>query len=102
MDITEIIVCVIALLSAVVSVFVIPCLKNILSDLQRNRIREYIEVFCKAAEQLYPSVDGEKRGREKLQYVADQLKSVGIEFDVDNVYDEVRAMIEATVNNFSN
>ena len=102
MDITEIIVCVIALMSAVVSVFVIPCLKNILTDLQRKRIQEYIEVGVKAAEMLFPEVDGEKLGKEKLQYVADYLATKNITFDVNDVHDEIRMQIESAVQSFTN
>ncbi len=102
MDITEIIVCVIALLAAVVSVFVIPCLKNILTDIQRNRIKTYIEVAVKAAEMLFPEVDGEKLGKKKLQYVADYLATKGITFNVDDVHDEIRMQIESAVQSFTN
>lgn len=102
MDITEIVVCVIALFSAVVSIFLIPCLKNILTDSQRNRIKTYIEVGVKAAEMLFPEVDGKKLGKEKLQYVADYLATKGITFDVDDVHDEIRMQIESAVQSFTN
>ena len=53
-----------------------------------------------AAEKLFPTVDGEKLGKEKLNYVAECLKDKGVSFNVDDVYDDVRIMIEAAVNEF--
>lgn len=100
-DVTEIISGVITIISALISVFLIPYLKTKLDEAKRKRIKEYIDVAVRAAEQLFPSVDGEKMGKEKLNYVANMLKQKGITFDVDNVTDSIRAMIESSVNNFT-
>ena len=100
-DITPIVEAVIALASAVITVFLIPYLKTKLTEAQRRRIKEYIDTAVMAAEKLFPSVDGEKLGKEKLQYVADYLKSKGIEFDVGDVYDDIRIMIESAVKEFA-
>jgi hypothetical protein len=62
--------------------------------------KEYIDTAVQAAEKLFPTVDGEKLGKEKLNYVAECLKDKGVSFDVDDVYDDVRIMIEAAVNEF--
>lgn len=100
-DITPIVEAVIALVSAVITVFLIPYLKTKLTEAQRKRIKEYIDTAVMAAEKLFPSVDGEKLGEEKLQYVAEYLKSKGIEFDVEDVYDDIRIMIESAVKEFA-
>lgn len=100
-DITPIVEAVIALVSAVITVFLIPYIKTKLTEAQRRRIKEYIDTAVMAAEKLFPSVDGEKLGEEKLQYVADYLKSKGIDFDVENVYDDIRIMIESAVKEFA-
>ena len=100
-DITPIVEAVIALVSAVITVFLIPYLKTKLAEAQRKRIKEYIDTAVMAAEKLFPSVDGEKLGEEKLQYVAEYLKSKGIEFDVEDVYDDIRIMIESAVKEFA-
>ena len=100
-DITPIVEAVIALASAVITVFLIPYLKTKLTEAQRKRIKEYIDTAVMAAEKLFPTVDGEKLGEEKLQYVADYLKSKGIEFDVGDVYDDIRIMIESAVKEFA-
>ena len=100
MEITDIIRAIFALVAAVISVFVIPYLKTKLSEAQRKRIMEFVEVAVSAAEKLYPSTDVEKFGKEKLNYVADYLESKGIVFDVDDVTDEIRMMIESAVLQF--
>lgn len=100
-NITPIVEAVIALASAVITVFLIPYLKTKLTEAQRKRIKEYIDTAVMAAEKLFPTVDGEKLGEEKLQYVADYLKSKGIEFDVGDVYDDIRIMIESAVKEFA-
>lgn len=100
-NITPIVEAVIALASAVITVFLIPYLKTKLTEAQRRRIKEYIDTAVMAAEKLFPTVDGEKLGEEKLQYVADYLKSKGIEFDVGDVYDDIRIMIESAVKEFA-
>ena len=100
MDITEIISCVLALITAVIVIWLVPQFKKKFSDDARKRIREYIEVAVKAAEMLYPNI-GEKLGKEKLQYVADYLGTKGIVFDVDDIHDDIRIMIESAVQEFT-
>lgn len=101
MDITEILLCVLALISLALSIFLIPNLKAKFTDDQRERIKTYIDVAVQAAEQLYPTLDGKKMGKEKLQYVADYLETKGVTFDVDDVHDEIRLMIESAVLQFT-
>lgn len=99
-DITPIINAVIALIATLITVFAIPYLKGKISEQKRKRIKEYIDTAVQAAEKLFPTVDGEKLGEEKLNYVAECLKDKRVSFDVDDVYDDVRIMIEAAVNEF--
>lgn len=101
-DITEIISGVITIITALITVFLIPYLKTKLDEAKRKRIKEYIDVAVLAAEKLFPSIDGEKMGKEKLNYVANLLETKGITFDVDDVTDSIRAMIEASVEEFTN
>lgn len=101
-DITEIISGVVTIITALITVFLIPYLKTKLDEAKRKRIKEYVDVAVKAAEQLFPSIDGEKMGKEKLNYVANLLETKGITFDVNNVTDSIRAMIEASVEEFTN
>ena len=95
-DVTQIAVALIALLSAIVTGFLIPWLKSKiginndkLSDNQRAILKLAIETAVKAAEQLYYS----EQGQEKKQYVLNILKEQG--FDIDS--DILDAAIEASV-----
>lgn len=98
-DITPIINAVIALIATLITVFAI-ILRAKSPSKKRKRIKEYIDVAVQAAEKLFPTIDGTKLGEKKLKYVADQLSLHGITFDADNIYDDVRMMIEAAVNEF--
>ena len=101
-DVTEIISGVITIITALITVFLIPYLKTKLDEAKRKRIKEYVDVAVMAAEKLFPSIDGEKMGKEKLNYVANLLETKGITFNVDDVTDSIRAMIEASVEEFTN
>ena len=99
-DITPIVSAVLTIVAALITTFVIPYLKSKLSEQKRKRIKEYVDVAVQAAEQLFPTVDGEKLGKEKLEYVAECLAEKGISFNVDDIYDDVRVLIEAAVKQF--
>lgn len=101
-DITEIISAVITIITACITVLLIPYLKTKLDEAKRKRIKEYVDVAVLAAEQLFPSLDGEKMGKDKLNYVAKMLEAKGITFNVDDINDSVRAMIESAVREFTN
>lgn len=88
-DITDIIECVIALLSAVISAFLIPYLKTQLSESKRAKLKFWLKVAVEAAEQLF----GSKTGQQKKEYVVSFLLSKGLVFDID----EVTALIESEV-----
>ena len=101
-DITEIISAVITIITACITVFLIPYLKTKLDEAKRKRIKEYVDVAVLAAEQLFPSLDGEKMGKDKRNYVVKMLEANGITFNVDDINDSVRAMIESAVREFTN
>lgn len=88
-DITEIAECIILLISALITTFVIPVLKQKLSDDKRQRLLFWIETAVNAAEQIY----GSKTGQQKKEYVVSFLLSKGIVADID----EVTALIESEV-----
>ncbi len=93
MDITPIISAFIAILGVLLTSLFVPWLKRKLSAERYNQLQAWVRTFVLAAEQIY----GAGKGDEKLRYVADLLRQKGIEVDVDNLTDEVRAMIEAAV-----
>ena len=100
-DITPILNGIIAIIGAIISLFLVPLLKEKLSEAKLNRVKKIIEAAVKAAEVLFPALDGEKMGAEKLEYVHNYLSDRGITFDMYNVYDEVRVMVESAVNDLT-
>ena len=88
-DLTQIILAVIALLSAIITGFVIPWLRNKLTDHQYDTLAALVRVGVFAAEQLFTS----EQWKEKKQYVVDLLEENGYKVDVT----AVDALIEATV-----
>lgn len=95
-DLTQIILAVIALISAVLTGFVIPWLKSKISvengkvtETQAALLKLAINTAVRAAEQLYNSDEGQK----KKAYVLDILKAQG--YEVDQL--AIDAAIEAAV-----
>ncbi len=88
-DLTEIFEGIIMLLSAIVTTFIIPVLRQKLGDEKREKLLFWIKTAVAAAEQLY----GSKTGQQKKDYVVAFLLSKGIVVDID----EVTALIESEV-----
>lgn len=88
-DYTELIQALIALVSVIITTFLIPFLKKKLSVEKLEELKKWVGIAVNAAEQLY----GSKTGQQKKDYVISFLLSKGIVFDID----EVTAMIEAEV-----
>lgn len=92
-DLTPLIEAFITLISAIITLFVLPkltaCLREKLSAEQLSALKEWVKIAVTAAEQLY----GSKTGQQKKEYVVSFLLSKGIVFDVD----EVTALIESEV-----
>ncbi len=84
-DITPIIQAVLALIAALITVYVIPVLKAKMSDAQWNKMMAFVTHGVQAAEQLYQS----GQGQQKKMYVMDYLESKGLSVD--------DAVIESTV-----
>lgn len=91
-DITPIATTIIALLGAIITVFVIPVLRTKLTAEKRQDLLTWIQVGCKAAEQLAKA--GIIAKDERKQHVLDFLNNMGIDINLD----EVMEMIEAVVN----
>ena len=89
MDYTQIISAVIALISALVSAFLIPWIKTKIDADKLQTIRAYVEIGVKAAEQLYDATDGPETNAYVLSFLAEK----GITFDSE----VVDKLIEATV-----
>lgn len=92
-DITPIISMLVALIGLMITTILIPWIKRKITAEKYSQIAAWVDVAVLAAEQLY----GAGKGDEKLAYVAALLHEKGIEFDPENLKDEIRAMIEAAV-----
>lgn len=79
----------IALISALVSAFLIPWLKTKIDANKLQTIKTYVEIGVKAAEQLYAATDGE----EKKAYVINFLAEHGIRFDVSTIDQLIEAAV---------
>ena len=93
-DYTELIQALIALVSVIITTFLIPLLKKKLSVEKLEELKKWVGIAVNAAEQLY----GSKTGQQKKDYVISFLLSKGFAFDID----EVTAMIEAEVYKLTN
>lgn len=89
MDYTEIIKAVIALITALISAFLIPLIKQRVSAEKLEKWQAYVKIAVSAAEQLYNAT----QGAEKKAYVLQYLAAKGIQFDSDTV----DRMIESAV-----
>ena len=88
-DLTQIILAVITLISAVLTGFVIPWIKSKLDDRQYGVFKALVRTGVFAAEQMFAS----EQWKEKKQYVVDLLLENGYSVDAT----AVDALIEATV-----
>lgn len=86
-DLTQIILAIIALLGTVITTFVIPLLRQKLTEKQQETLSALIRIGVYAAEQLLTT------GEEKKKYVEDLLKEKGYDVDLESV----NAAIEAAV-----
>ncbi len=88
-DLTQIILAIIALLGTVVTTFVIPLLREKLSEKQQETLNKLIDIGVYAADQLYNM----EQTAEKKSYVQNLLIEKGYNVDLESI----DAAIEATV-----
>ena len=87
-DLTNLVNAVVALLAAIITAFVIPCIKAKATEKQLDLLAKATKTAVFAAEQVY----GSGWGQEKMRYAKDYLKAHGYTIDED--------MIEATVKEY--
>ena len=88
-DLTQIILAIITLIGGLITRYLIPWLKDKLTNNQYDAFKGLVRVGVYAAEQIFTS----EQWKEKKQYVVDLLKENG--YTVDTT--AVDALIEATV-----
>ena len=96
-NLTPIIEAVIALISVIFTVYILPKLRAYLQEKlsaeQRKTLAEVVGVAVKAAEKLYGSKMGVEKKQYVLDYLEDYLENKGIQFDIE----EVENLIESFV-----
>lgn len=93
MDITQVIVLIISVISLLATGVFVPYVRTKVSGDKLSNIYTLVKIAVNAAEQLY----GSKTGEKKKQYVIEYLAGKGIYVDVDIVASEFNAMIESAV-----
>ena len=93
-DLTPIVNAVIALISAIVTTFLIPWIKSKIDAAKLAQIVEWVGIAVRAAEQIY---NESGMGEKKKQYVLDFLADKGFTLDPNSI----NAMIEAAVKNLN-
>lgn len=85
---------IIAILSAVLTIVVVPWIREKTDAERRTALLNFVTIAVQAAEQMYT---GSGQGTEKKRYVRDWLKKQGVDFEDADVWDQVDAMIESAV-----
>ena len=89
-DITPVIEAVIALVAAVITCFLVPCLKAKYGADKLAEIQKWVRIAVEAAEQIF---SGSGMGEAKKAYVLEFLASKGFTLDADSI----DKMIESAV-----
>lgn len=84
-DITQIVVAVIGLMSVIITSVVVPLIKSKITNSQWESIKNYALAGVQAAEIIIGSGNGEKKFEEVKKYIEAQCKEHGIEIDTDTV-----------------
>ena len=94
-DITEIVVAVIGLLSAVLTAFVVPWIKSKTNENQQIIIGEFARAAVLAAQQIYGTEKNQEKKAYAEEYITEQLKKCGITLDADAISTVIEAALKA-------
>ena len=89
-NMSQIVEALISLIAAVFTCVVIPLIRSKVTTAQFEKIKMYVGIAVKAAEQIYV---GNGRGTEKKQYVVEYLEKLGLKIDAETL----DKLIEAAV-----
>lgn len=89
-DLTDVIIAVIGLVGTMVTTFLVPYLKQKLTNEQYSEMQLWVNIAVKAAEMLYT---GSGCGAAKKEYVIEFLKQKGYTMDTESIEN----MIESAV-----
>ena len=93
-EITEVLVCFITLLTALVEIYAIPWIKSKISNAKLEQLVEFAKIGVQAAEQMMK----DRKGEEKKAFVVEYLEAKGLHFDEETI----NAAIEAAVLEMNN
>lgn len=93
-DVTPIIETVIALITMIITAFVVPWIKSKVSASKWDNLCTYAEVFVKSAEMLYK---GTRLGKDKKKYVTEKLTELASKQRLKFSPEAIEAAIEAAV-----
>lgn len=88
-DITQIVLAVLGLLGTIITTFVIPILKNKLTEQQQERLNTAVRIAVYAAEQIFNSDEG----RQKKAWVINLLNEQGYHANTDAIDAQIEAMV---------
>lgn len=93
-DITEVVVALIGLLSTIITVFIVPYLQQKLGNEKYNRLIETARIATKAAEQLYKVKypDG-GAGELKLEFALSYMREKGYDINSNDVLNAIEAAV---------
>lgn len=89
-DLTQIILALITLMSGIVTSVLVPLIKSKLTEKQQDILKNAIDIGVYAAEQLY----GSGHGEEKKAYVRQLLNGKGYDVDLEAVNAEIEAAVK--------
>lgn len=98
-DITEIIVALIGLLSVIVTTVAVPLLKERLTEQQEHNLAYWIRVAVMAAEGMFTATGS---GQAKYDYVIDYLEARGFEVDDAKIKGLIESAVYELINQFEN
>lgn len=93
MDITNVAKCIIVVLAAIWTYFLLPWLQTKKTAAEREVLADTIKTAVKAAQQMYRA----DQGTEKKAYVLNWLRAQGFKLDDTAIFEMIDAMIESSV-----
>ena len=94
-DITQIVVAVIGLLSAVLTAFIVPWIKSKTSISQQSIIETLARSAVCAAQQIFGTDEGQQKKEYAVHRVEEALKAYGIKIDADRISEAIEAALKA-------
>ena len=89
-NMNQIVEALISLIAAVFTCVVIPLIRSKVTTAQFEKIKMYVGIAVKAAEQIYV---GNGRGTEKKQYVVEYLEKLGLKIDAETLDNLIEAAV---------